>query len=89
MARINAPETAQSLYGQHARRYPQKRLPIGRAVTLNIQTTDRFGRSLAKVKQLGDVSKSELVRCCGYLSAKKNGTEHLNFTAFYEALLAA
>jgi hypothetical protein len=44
---------------------------------------------LAKVKELGDVSKSELVRECGYVSAKKDGGERLNFTAFYEALLGA
>jgi hypothetical protein len=44
---------------------------------------------LAKVKELGDVSKSELVRECGYVSTKKDGTERLNFTAFYEALLNA
>jgi hypothetical protein len=44
---------------------------------------------LAKVKDLGDVSKSDLVRSCGYVSTKKDGTEHLNFTAFYEALLEA
>ena len=44
---------------------------------------------LAKVKELGDVSKSELVRACGYFSTKKNGGERLNFTAFYEALLEA
>jgi hypothetical protein len=44
---------------------------------------------LAKVKELGDVSKSELVRGCGYVSTKKDGTERLNFTAFYEALLEA
>ena len=44
---------------------------------------------LAKVKELGDVSKSELVRECGYLSTKKDGSERLNFTAFYEALLNA
>ena len=44
---------------------------------------------LAKVKELGDVSKSELVRGCGYVSSKKDGTERLNFTAFYEALLEA
>jgi hypothetical protein len=44
---------------------------------------------LAKVKGLGDVSKSELVRECGYLSTKQDGTERLNFTAFYEALLGA
>ena len=44
---------------------------------------------LAKVKELSDVSKSDLVRACGYVSAKKNGGERLNFTAFYEALLEA
>jgi len=44
---------------------------------------------LAKVKELGDASKSELVRAAGYLSTKKDGSERLNFTAFYEALLEA
>mgnify|MGYP001288759957 FL=1 len=44
---------------------------------------------LAKIKELGDVSKSELVRACGYVSKKKNGGERLNYTAFYEALLEA
>jgi len=44
---------------------------------------------LAKVKELGDVSKSDLVRSCGYVSSRKDGAERLNFTAFYEALLEA
>ena len=44
---------------------------------------------LAKVKELGDVTKSDLVRSCGYVSTKKDGSERLNFTAFYEALLEA
>ena len=44
---------------------------------------------LAKVKELGDVSKSDLVRACGYVSDKKDGGDRLNFTAFYEALLEA
>jgi hypothetical protein len=44
---------------------------------------------LAKVKDLADASKSELVRECGYVSTKKDGSERLNFTAFYEALLEA
>ena len=44
---------------------------------------------LAKVKELSDASKSELVRECGYVSTKKDGAERLNFTAFYEALLEA
>jgi hypothetical protein len=44
---------------------------------------------LAKVKELGDLSKSEIVRSTGYVSTKKDGGERLNFTAFYEALLEA
>jgi hypothetical protein len=44
---------------------------------------------LAKVKELGDASKSDLVRTCGYLSTKTDGSERLNLTAFFEALLEA
>jgi hypothetical protein len=44
---------------------------------------------LAKVKELGEASKSDLVRSCGYVSTKKDGSERLNFTTFYEALLEA
>lgn len=44
---------------------------------------------LAKIKQLSDSSKPELVRACGYISTKQDGGERLNFTAFYEALLEA
>jgi len=44
---------------------------------------------LTKVKDLGDVSKSDIVRACGYVSTKKDGGERLNFTAFYEAVLEA
>lgn len=44
---------------------------------------------LAKLKELGDASKSDLVRACGYVSTKKNGADRLNFTAFYEAVLSA
>jgi hypothetical protein len=39
---------------------------------------------LAKVKQLGDASKSELVRACGYVI-----NDRVAFTQFYEALLEA
>ena len=44
---------------------------------------------LSKVKEMGDASKSELVSACGYVSKKKDGSERINFTAFYEALLNA
>ena len=44
---------------------------------------------LTKVKDLGDVSKTDLATACGYVSKKKDGTDRVNFTAFYEALLNA
>ena len=44
---------------------------------------------LAKVKEMGDLSKSELAVACGYVSKKKDGSNRVNFTAFYEALLNA
>ena len=47
------------------------------------------GDLLGKIKELGDVGKSDLVRACGYSSKKLDGSERLNFTAFYEALLEA
>lgn len=43
----------------------------------------------AKVKGLGDVSKSNLVRAGGTMSAKKAGRERLNFTAFDEGMFEA
>ena len=44
---------------------------------------------LTKVKDLGDVSKTDLATACGYVSKKKDGSDRVNFTAFYEALLEA
>jgi endonuclease YncB( thermonuclease family) len=49
LACIDAPETAQRPYGQQARSYLQQRLPIGREVTLEVKTTDRYSRSVAEV----------------------------------------
>jgi endonuclease YncB( thermonuclease family) len=54
LACIDAPETAQSPYGQQARRYLQQRLPLGREVTLAAKTTDRYGRTVAEV--IGDIN---------------------------------
>jgi endonuclease YncB( thermonuclease family) len=54
LACIDAPETAQSPYGQQARRYLQQRLPLGREVILAAKTTDRYGRSVAEV--IGDIN---------------------------------
>ena len=45
---------------------------------------------LSKVKEMGHAStKSDLVRAAGYVSTKKDGSERLNFSAFYAALLKA
>ena len=44
---------------------------------------------ISKVKEMGGASKSEVVAACGYVSKKKDGSDRLNFTAFYEALLGA
>ena len=44
---------------------------------------------LAKVKEVGDVSKTELATQCGYIKTKADGSTRVAFTAFYEALLTA
>ena len=49
LACIDAPETAQSPHGKQARSYLQQRLPVGREVSLEVKTTDRYGRSVAEV----------------------------------------
>jgi len=49
LACIDAPESAQSPYGQQARRYLQQRLPIGKPVLLNVQGIDRYSRTVAEV----------------------------------------
>jgi endonuclease YncB( thermonuclease family) len=49
LACIDAPESAQGPYGQQAHRYLQRRLVLGRTVTLHVKTTDRYGRLVAEV----------------------------------------
>ena len=44
---------------------------------------------LNTVKSLPDADIKELARTCGYLSTRKDGTQKLNFTDFYIALLTA
>ena len=44
---------------------------------------------LEKVKELGDAPRSDVARACGYVSTKKDGSERINFTAFYEAIIDA
>ena len=49
LACIDAPEMAQAPYGQQARSYLQQRLAMGREVTLQTQTIDKYGRTVAEV----------------------------------------
>ena len=49
LACIDAPENSQTPYGLKSRQHLQQRLPIGNEVSLNIKTTDRYGRSVAEV----------------------------------------
>jgi hypothetical protein len=44
---------------------------------------------LAKVVEMGDAPKGEMVRACGYVSTSKAGRERLEYTDFYLALLEA
>lgn len=44
---------------------------------------------LSRVKELGSMPKSDVVHACGYVSSRKDGSQRLNYTAFYEALLEA
>lgn len=44
---------------------------------------------VAKIKSVPGLSKADIVRACGYVSRKENGSERLDFLAFYEALLEA
>ena len=41
------------------------------------------------VQSLPDADIKEVVRSCGYISTQKDGTQKLNFTDFYVALLSA
>jgi len=44
---------------------------------------------LRMIKEMPSASREDLVRGAGYVSRRSDGGERLNFTAFYEALLAA
>ena len=45
---------------------------------------------LAKCREGSHLSKSDLVRACGYVAERPDGQgERIKFTEFYEALLAA
>ena len=48
------------------------------------------GNELIKtIKEYAEVSKYDIVKLCGYISVRKNGSIKLNYTQFYQALLSA
>jgi endonuclease YncB( thermonuclease family) len=49
LACIDAPEMAQSPWGQKSRAYLLQRLPRGRQVTIELHSLDRYGRTVAEV----------------------------------------
>ena len=44
---------------------------------------------IAKTKELKDVTETEKVRACGYVTTSKNGKERCNFNAYYKAIAMA
>ena len=61
LACTDAPETAQSPWGQESRAYLIQRLPRGRQVSIQPHTTDRYGRTVAEV--ISDINVNlELLR---------------------------
>jgi endonuclease YncB( thermonuclease family) len=48
LACIDAPEMAQSPWGQRSRTHLMRRLPRGREVTIEVHATDRYGRTVAE-----------------------------------------
>ena len=44
---------------------------------------------ISTIKSLPDADIKQVVKTCGYTSIQKNGTEKLNFTDFYVAVLKA
>ena len=44
---------------------------------------------LDKIKEIGDVDKTELARATGYVRQKKDGTEAFRFASMHEAIIEA
>ena len=47
------------------------------------------GNQLIKtIKENAELSKSDIVKVCGYISVRKDGSIKLNYTQFYQELLS-
>tara|TARA_Y100001933_G_C18928211_1_gene534145 strand:- start:842 stop:1240 length:399 start_codon:yes stop_codon:yes gene_type:complete len=56
---------------------------------LNKLVRPKGAELLAKIEELGDLSKTDLARGCGYFTIKEDGSESINFNEWYEAILEA
>ena len=83
LACMDAPETAQSPYGQQARRYLQQRLPIGKPVTLEVKAMDRYKRTVAEV--IADVNINLAMVEDGQAFAYRQYLGNCNARAYLEA----
>ena len=83
IACIDAPELAQRPYGEQALRYLRERLPVGRKVTLELKTTDRFGRSVAEV--ISDINIGLVMVEDGQAFAFRRYLSECNADAYLEA----
>jgi len=61
LACIDAPETAQSPWGQQARQQLQTLAPIGAEVMVHRKGSDRYGRSIAEIRRRGRSINQALV----------------------------
>ena len=62
LACIDAPETAQKPWGAEARRQLQQLALVGSTVSLRLQATDRYGRTVAEIFRGGQSVNLALVR---------------------------
>lgn len=62
LACIDAPETAQQPYGAAARQRLQQLAPVGTELTLRVQATDRYGRTVAELFRGGQSINLQMVR---------------------------
>lgn len=44
---------------------------------------------LAKIKEMGEASKTDIAIACGYVTTKKDGSPRVLFTHYYEAIIDA
>lgn len=42
---------------------------------------------LAKIKEMGAASKTDIAIACGYVATKKDGSQRVLFTQYYEAII--